>query len=193
MMLAEVVGHGASPLCPRCFQAFLPRRKDQKYCAKTYAKAATRNAMQGPRTVASSWDIKRTVEARKGRVRGLFHAFYETMPCYRAAFLQRLIVEGRWCSAELRRLVTTRAVLQSWNRDQGTGRLHIAHVLDHYCQEVYGLRSYEVLNPTTVLPRTDDLAFPSEYYGPDQPPIYEDGTLTERPCSWLSSKVPTTL
>jgi hypothetical protein len=86
-------------------------------------------------------------------------------------------------NSELRRLVTLRALLRSWDTDEGTGRLHIAHILDHFCREVYGLRSFEVLNPGTELPPEDVLAFPAEYFGPDALPVYEDGALKERSCS----------
>ena len=153
------------------------------YCNSQCAKAATRNASRGPRTITESWDAKRIHEARQGRCRGLSHALYETPPAYRAEFLERLISEARE-GAELRRLVTTRQLLKCWTRDEGTGRLHIVHVLDHYCQEVYGQRSYEVLNPANSLPSAIMLAFPAEYYGPDAPPLYEDGSLKRRPCPW---------
>ncbi len=175
----------AARACPHCSTTFAPRRKDQTYCGKPCARAASRNATRRPRRVSESAEAARTHEYRKGRVGGLSHALYETPPAYRAAFLQRLIVEGRG-NAELRRLVTVRALLRSWVRDEGTGRLHIAHVLDHFCQEVYGLRSFEVLNPDTTLPSVDALAFPAAYFGPDSPPVYEDGSLKERPCPWAN-------
>lgn len=157
------------------------------YCQKTCAKAATRNNNRGPRTTAESPDAKRIQEARQGRCKSLSHAFYETAPAYRAEFLERLITEARGM-AELRRLVTTRQLLKCWTRDEGAGRLHIAHVLDHYCQEVYGQRSFEVLAPENARPSASILAFPAEYYGPDAPPLYEDGSLKERPCPWFSGK-----
>ena len=109
--------------------------------------------------------------------------------------MERLIAEVRG-NAELRRLVTNREMLRSWTRlrgnqdagDAGTGRLHIAHVLDHYCREIYGMRSYEVVAPETVLTSPRDLAFPAAYFGPDAPPIYEDGSLKRRPCPWTTRK-----
>ncbi len=174
-------------LCPQCGAEFHPRRKNQMYCQPTCAKAATRNNNRGPRTTAESPDAKRIHEARQGRCKSLSHAFYETAPAYRAEFLERLITEARGV-AELRRLVTTRQLLKCWTRDEGTGRLHIAHVLDHYCQEVYGKRSFEVLAPETARPSASMLAFPAEYYGPDAPPLYEEGSLKRRPCPWSSRK-----
>lgn len=186
-MAFDSVGQRAALCCPSCHVPFLPKRKDQKYCGKPCAKAATRNATRGPRKIAESAEAARIHESRKGRTRGLSHALYETPPAYRSAFLQRLIVEARG-NAELRRLVTVRALLRSWIRDEGTGRLHIAHVLDHFSQEVYGLRSFEALNPGTILPTVDALAFPTEYFGPDAPPVYGDGELKERPCPWMARK-----
>ncbi|MFN4154509.1 MAG: hypothetical protein ACK4HF_07630 [Paracoccaceae bacterium] len=171
--------------CPMCLKPFTAARANQTYCTRKCQKRYSRNAARGPRTITDSPDAARTHEARTGRIRGLSHALYETPPAYRSAFLQRLIVEGRG-NAELRCLVTAHDLLRSWNRHEGTGRLHIAHALDHFCREVYGLRSFEVLNPTRDLPPVDELAFPAEYFGPDAPPVYEDGALKERPCPWLN-------
>ncbi|PVA11554.1 hypothetical protein DC366_00860 [Pelagivirga sediminicola] len=191
-MIAHALGMtnataGAEAVCPRCGDTFTPKRTNQRYCIRSCQKAATRNAKRRPQRVDCSAAAQRRQEGRGKRIRGLSHAFYETPPAYRAEFLERLIVEARRL-AETRRLVTAREYLRSWGRDEGTGRLHIAHVLDHYCQEVYGLRSYEAANPETVIPAEDDLAFPAEYFGPDQPPIYEDGSLNRRPCSWATRK-----
>lgn len=170
-------------VCPQCAEAFQPTRRNQTYCNRR----CQQNATRGSRKVADSWDEKRRQETRKGRVKGLSHALYEARPAHRAEFLQRLIAEAR-DNAELRGLVTNREMLRSWARLRGTsdegcpgtGRLYIAHVLDHYCREVYGLRSYEVLNPEVDLPDEDALAFPAAYFGPDAPPIYEDGSLKRR-------------
>lgn len=183
----DIAGQEVAVCCPRCQLPFFSKRKDQKYCGKPCAKAASRNATRGPRKVADSVEAARIQEARNGRVGGLSHAFYETHPAYRSAFMQRLIVQGRG-NAELRRLVTVRALLRSWVRDEGTGRLHIVHILDHFCQEVYGLRSFEVLNRENDLPPVDVLAFPAAYFGPDAPPVYEDGALKERPCPWKAEE-----
>jgi hypothetical protein len=172
------------PTCARCNQSFDQKRTDQRFCSKSCARAASRNATRGQRTLAHSGEARRTHETRCGRVRGLSNAFYETPPTYRAAFLERLIAEGRG-NADLRRLVTLRDLLRSWARQEATGRLHIAHVLDHYCCEVYGRRSFEVLNPASDLPSADALCFPALYFGPDAPPVYEDGSLTRRPDPWM--------
>lgn len=39
----------ASFICPKCTGEFMPKRKDQRYCAKACAKAASRNAARGDR------------------------------------------------------------------------------------------------------------------------------------------------
>lgn len=165
--------------CPYCVEVFEPKRKGQKYCSRQCQKAATNHQARGSRKVADSWEEKRRQEERTGRVKGLSHAFYETPPAYRAAFLEELIAEAR-NNVELRDLVTARAYLRSWDRDEGTGRLHIAHVLDHYCREVYALRSFEVVENKVEFPGNGVLAFPAEYFGPDDPPIYADGSLKQR-------------
>ncbi|RWR29642.1 hypothetical protein D2T31_09365 [Sinirhodobacter populi] len=162
-------------ICPGCGATFAPARRNQSYCGRECQK----NAARGPRRITDSAEARRTHEYRKGRIKGLSDALYETPPAYRAEFMERLIAEARG-SAELRKGVTNPAMLQSWTRDEGSGRLHIAHVLDHYCREVYGLRSFEALNPAHHLPPSADLAFPAEYFGPDAPPIYGDGSLKMR-------------
>lgn len=173
----------ANLCCPRCSTQFQPRRKNQMYCGRDCAKAATRNSKRSPRTIKDNPSAKRTHENRAGRCKSLSLYLYETPPEYRAEYLEKLIAEGRKVK-ELRDLVTRRHLLESWLRGKNTGHLHIAHVLDHYCQEVYGMRSYEVLNNATVLPPQADLAFPAEYFGPDMPPFYGDGILRRRPCPW---------
>lgn len=169
--------------CPQCSAEFHRKRKNQMYCNRDCAKAATRNATRQSRTVKDNPSAKRICEDRSGRCKNLSVYFYETPPAYRAEYLEKLIVEGRKVK-ELRTFVTTRALLKSWSRGEGTGRLHIAHLLDHYCQEVYRMRSFEVLNPANVLPCETDIVFPAEYFGPEAMPVYEGGTLKHRPCPW---------
>lgn len=171
--------------CPKCKEAFVPARSNQKYCSSACQKAATRNVSRGPRQIAVNMEERRRHDIRTGRIQGLSDAFFTTPPAYRAEFMERLITEGR-TKSELRKGLTEQALLRSWSRNEGTGRLHIAHCLDHYCQEVYKMRSYEVLAPATVRPSTDDLAFPAAYFGPDAPPVYEDGSLKKRPCPWAT-------
>lgn len=173
--------------CPACNAEFTPRRKNQKYCSDNCRKRKSRHAARGSRKVAHSWDERRRSEMRKTRLTDLTNALYEAPPRYRAEFLERLIAQAR-SNAELRRWLTRRDLLKTWYMD-GTGRIGIGHSLDHYCQEVYGQRSYEVLNPENILPTHDALAFPAEYFGPDHPPIYEDGCLKRRPCPWSAWKV----
>jgi len=173
--------------CPRCGTVFAPKRANQQYCRAACSKAATRNAKRGSQKIEDSPEARRRQEERTGRMSRLSHAFYETPSAYRSAFIVRLIEQGR-AERELRGLLSKRERVSSWARDHGTGRLHIAHVLDHFCQEVYRARSWDVLNPRTVLPGQDGVAFPSHYFGPDAEPIYEDGCLVLRPCPWAEHR-----
>lgn len=120
---AEPVNETLNPhvVCPQCAEAFQPKRRDQRYCNRQCQKAATNHNTRGSRKVADSWDEKRRHETRTGRVWGLSNALYEAPPAYRAEFMERLIAEARG-NAELRRPVTARAYLRSWDRDEGTGR-----------------------------------------------------------------------
>jgi hypothetical protein len=189
-MNALTTMNAASPVatdavCPKCAVTFSPRRKDQRYCGKPCAKAATRNATRGPRTVTESAHEARRQEERTGRMLSLSNSFFETHPRYRAAFTVDLIAEARR-KAELRGWLTRKEALRPWQHHQGTGRLHIAQCLDDFCQEVYRMRSFEVLDPETTLPPEAEVAFPALYYGPGQTPIYESGDLERRPCSWAN-------
>lgn len=179
--------------CPTCSQPFMRKRKDKKYCSKPCAKAASRNATRDSRKIADSGEARRRHETRSGRLTSLTDALYETPPAYRAEFLERLIEEGRK-NSDLRKSLTLSHLLGSWMRGTA-GRIGISHSLDHFCQAVYGLRSFEVLNPKTILPAANNLAFPASYFGPDAPPIYEDGSLKVRPCpiATKSVKSPSTL
>lgn len=172
-------------ICPRCEIGFIPSRSNQKFCSRICQKTSTQNATRIPRTTADSAEERRRQGFRAGRLKGLSDAFYDTLPTYRAAFMVALIAEAR-VKAELRKCLTKRELLRVWNHHPGTGRLHIAHCLDHFCGEVYGLRSYIILDPKTPLPCEEETAFPSIYQGPDVPPVYEDGSLKRRACPWTS-------
>lgn len=178
--------------CPRCQFAFVPSRSNQKYCSRPCQKAATLHTARGPRTKADSAEERRRQEGRKNRLRGLSAAFFGTSPAYRAEFMEKLIAEGRG-NRELRQWMIKREFLVSWFRYEGTGWLHIANCLDHYSLEVYGIRSFAILDPATELPPAADLAFPAKYFGPDAPSIYEDGGLKKRPCPWSADRKATVL
>lgn len=167
--------------CPKCNAEFVPVRTDQKYCSQTCRKNATR----GPRTVADSPTEKRRQEMRLGRLQALSDAFFETPPIYRAAFMIALINEAKR-NKELRVWITQRDLMRQWLHQEGTGRLHIAQCLDHFCSEAYGYRSYEVVRPNWRLPSGQKPAFPAAYFGPTSPSIYTDGNVHNRPCPWSS-------
>jgi hypothetical protein len=115
-------------ICPKCATDFVQARSNQRYCSSRCAKAATRNATRGPRTVAESAQEARRQEQRSGQLLSLSNTFFETHPRYRAAFLVDLIAEAR-SKAELRGWLTRREALTPWQNHKGTGRLHIAQLL----------------------------------------------------------------
>lgn len=163
--------------CPMCLNPFAAMRANQSYCTRKCQKRFSRNATRGPQTLDDSPDARRRNEARSGRLRGLSDALFETPPVYRAEFMERLIAEAR-SRAELKRLVSGRGFILRWTRYQGTGRLHISFVLAHYCGEVYGQPSYQVLDKNFA---TQPRAYPAAYFGPDAVSVYEDGALNRRP------------
>jgi hypothetical protein len=167
--------------CPKCMTDFVRARSNQKYCSRLCAKAATRNATRGPRTVAERAEEARRQELRAGRMLSLANSFYETHVRFRAAFLVDLITEARG-NAELREWLTRRDAVTPWRYRNGTGRLHIAQCLDDFCKGVYRKRSFEMLNPSNPLPSEAEVAFPATYFGPGETPIYESGDLERRPC-----------
>jgi hypothetical protein len=169
--------------CLRCGDEFIADRTNKKYCTPICQKSATRNTARAPRVVADSGEERRRQAIRSRRIQNLTDALFETPPRYRAEFMQKLIVVARR-NLELREWLTKREAMGCRAHQDKTGRLHIAFCLDHYCREVYRIRSFVVLEPNTILPTADDLAFPAEYFGPYVVPIYEDGSLNERPCPW---------
>ena len=171
--------------CPRCEIGFIPSRSNQKFCSRLCQKATSLHVTRLPRTIANSAEERRRQGFRSGRLKGLSDAFYETLPSYRAAFMVALIAEARG-KTELRKWLTQRELLRVWNHHPGTGRLHIAHCLDHFCSEVYGLRSFIILDSKTPLPSEEETAFPALYFGPGELPVYEDGSLKRLTCPWSS-------
>lgn len=171
--------------CPKCDAAFIRARSNQKYCSNRCAKAATRNATRGPRTVAESSHEARRQEQRAGCMLSLSNSFFETHPRFRAAYMVELIAEARG-KAELRGWLTRKEAMRPWQHHQGTGRLHIAQCLDDFCHDIYRMRSFKVLDPATALPSEAEVAFPAMYFGPGETPIYESGDLERRPCPWAS-------
>lgn len=171
--------------CPKCGLEFIQGRSNQQYCSNPCQKAATRNASRGPRTVADSPEERLRQATRSNRLQNLSNAFFETPPTYRAEFMEKLIAKGRR-NKELRRWLTNSDALGCRAHHRGTGRLHIAFCLVHYCREVYGMRSFAVLDPKISLPPEEKLAFPAQYFGPSEIMIYEDGSLTKRPCPWAT-------
>lgn len=162
--------------CPKCQVPFVPARSNQTYCSK----ACQKNAARAPRTVATSAEERRRQELRFGRLRGLSDSFFETHPRYRSAFMIDLIEEAR-NNAELRGWLTRREQLRRWDHHSGTGRLHIAHCLDHFCSETFGMRSFQVLSREFELPAEEQTVFAALYFGPTGLSIYEDGSLHRRP------------
>ncbi|MBD1204751.1 MAG: hypothetical protein H9533_11510 [Rhodobacteraceae bacterium] len=122
-----------------------------------------------------------------GRLKGLSDALFETPPKYRTAFMLALINEGRRKS-ELRGWLTQRELLLQWVHHEGSGRLHIVQCLDHFCREVFGRRSYEVLRPNWRLPKGEKPAFPAIYFGPTEPSVYTDGLPRSRPFATFRSE-----
>jgi hypothetical protein len=176
--------------CPVCSTEFTPARSNQKNCSRDCQKNSSRAAKAALPVVnevprKKSWNFRRVDGLNNGRMASLRDAFHTTLPKYRAEFMVKLIDEGRRVQ-RLRACLTLAPLVQSYGREGGSGRLHIANLLNDFCKEVYGMRSYEVLDPATVLPSHEDLAFPALFYGPDEPAIYEDGSLNLRPCPWAT-------
>lgn len=169
--------------CPHCRAVFVPARSNQTYCATACQKAATHNSTRGPRNVTDSPEERRRQSDRLKRLQGLSDGFFTTLPMYRPEFMQALIALARR-TKELRVWLTKRDALGCRRHHQGTGRLHIAFCLDHYCQQVYGQRSFVMLDPKLELPRDEDMAFPCEYFDPYRAPTFGSGDLQERPCPW---------
>lgn len=194
MDMTRIDTTSATTSCPVCSTEFTPARSNQKNCSRACQKKATHNtaraAKDAPPVVnevprKKSWNFRRVDGLNNGRMASLRDAFHTTLPKYRAEFMVKLIDEGRRVQ-RLRACLTLAPLVHSYGREGGSGRLHIANLLNDFCKEVYGMRSFEVLDPATVLPSHDDLAFPALFDGADEPAVYEDGSLIQRPCSWAT-------
>jgi hypothetical protein len=58
---------GGLIVCPQCSAPFAPRRKDQKFCTRPCAKAATRNAKRGSQKIADNRYVARRADMQRSR------------------------------------------------------------------------------------------------------------------------------
>lgn len=132
--------------CPKCEGPFIRARSNQKYCSNRCAKAATRNAARGPRTVADSPELRLRSRRHYGRAMDLAETLYGAPVGERLGIMADLIQAARDHDAELRNILTDPRLLSASPREE----LHlffrrspqsyrtIAQAANAYCQKFWG-------------------------------------------------------
>jgi hypothetical protein len=104
--------------CPKCDAAFIQARSNQKYCSSHCAKAATRNATRGPRTVADSPELRLRARRHYGRAMDLAEALYSAPIGQRLGMMADLIRAARDHDAELRNILTDPRLLSASPKEE---------------------------------------------------------------------------
>jgi len=171
----DATGLGAVICCPTCQSAFLPRRKDQRYCCKPCARAATRNATRGPRTVAHSPDLRLRSRKHYDTAMRLAELVYTSPPNRRLGLMSDLIRRARGGDTKLRNILTDPTLLRASPDDTGLFFRHapatyrtIAQAADAYCRMFWGQGVRAVVSGECPEPPTGE-AGDTEGHAPSRP------------------------
>lgn len=127
-------------LSPKCSQPFTPRRKDQRYCSKPCAKAATRNAARGKREVENA----RRDHEHYNRAEWLSYDVNRMPESLRQRFLHALVVSVMSGNAKLRNILTDPRLLGAGCAEpigklsidrRCHSALNIAKLVHRYCRQ----------------------------------------------------------
>lgn len=131
--------------CPHCSTPFTPRRKDQKFCTRPCAKAASRNAKRGSQKIADNRYAARLADMQRSRAFLLNDALNCRPPTERPAFMETLLRAAREDDGHLRRILSDRRPLWDMGADYA-GRPNLSRTLDDYCQRTRnGARLWQVI------------------------------------------------
>lgn len=140
---APVADRGGQVACPQCSAPFTPRRKDHRYCTKPCAKAATRHARRGPRTMENT----RRTEGHYDRAAWLSYDVLRMSPLLQRRMILSILEAASGDDAPLRNILLDPALLGSaWGSSIGKRypdtREHsapnIAKVVDAFCRDEWG-------------------------------------------------------
>lgn len=95
--------------CPTCSRQFHPRRKDQKYCEKGCAKAATRHALRGSREK----EQERADRVHYNRALDLADMLYTTPVSERLGVMKTILHAAVSHDSGLRRILTDPKLLRA--------------------------------------------------------------------------------
>ena len=139
----DIMAKGAAISCPRCQVPFMPKRKDQKYCGKPCAKAATRNAARGSRSVENAQRNMRHYE----RAAWLSYDLNRMSAVKQRAMLLAILEAASGADAELRNFLFDPALIGA-DRASAIGKLYpdtkcpgslnIAKMVNDFCFEEWG-------------------------------------------------------
>lgn len=149
--------------CPKCAATFSPRRKDQRYCSKPCAKAATRNAARGPRTVDFSPELRRRSRMHYDKAMRLAEMVYTMPPNKRLGFMADLIRLAREGERTLRNILTDPTLLRASPDDEGlffrrspASYRTISQTADAYCRKFWGAGVKAVVTGECLEPPTGE-------------------------------------
>lgn len=172
--------------CPRCGDAFVRHRPNKTYCTPKCAKAATRNASRGPRTVAESVDLRARARAHNARARELAEWLYTAPVGQRLGIMADLIAAALEGDAMLRNIFTDPRLLFAspitdrrlfFRRAPGSYRT-IAQAADAYCRKFWGQGVREVISGGCPHPPTgegNDVVGHSPQAASGSAPVAPDG------------------
>lgn len=150
MFAAPISGTEDAPLCPTCCQSFTPRRKDQRYCSKPCAKAATRNAARGPRVIEN----RRRSAAHYDRASWLSYDLNRMHPERQRALLLAILEAASGTDAPLRNILLDPALLGA-DRSSTIGKLYpdsndhtalnVAKMVHFFCRDEWGCSTRDAI------------------------------------------------
>lgn len=145
-----VTDGGGQIACPRCSAPFTPRRKDQRYCAKSCAKAATRNAARGDRTAENA---QRT-QGHYERAAWLSFDVLRMSPQRQRRMILSILEAASGSDAPLRNILLDPALLGAvWGSSIGKrypdtrdhGAPNIAKMVDAFCRMEWGCSARDAI------------------------------------------------
>lgn len=157
----------ASPtdaVCPHCEGLFLRSRPNKQYCTPQCAKAASRNAARGPRTVAASPELRLRSRRHYGRAMELAASIYSSPVGERLGMMAALIAAARDGDTELRNILTDPRLLTAspvqdrhlfFKRCPGSYRT-ISQAANAYCRKFWGSGVQEVVSGNASEPPTGE-------------------------------------
>lgn len=172
--------------CPRCGEAFDRQRPNKTYCTPKCAKAATRNASRGPRTVVESVNLRARARAHNARARELAAWLYTAPVGQRLGIMSDLIEAARGEDAMLRNILTDPRLLFAspitdsrlfYRRAPGSYRT-IAQAADAYCRKFLGQGVQAVISGNCPPPPTgegNDVVGHSPQAASGSAPVAPDG------------------